>query len=190
MSIDQTTDIGERKVLQRRLKALALATLLLLPVSMTGQGAVMDPPKAVFGTWIWNAASRSGSGLDNYTCYVERLDDMGNGRVRVRDHRIRLVKGADTQTITNDFDVMFNTPIMRGNGTSTLWRITSPRSYQLMTVPANGSAPTFVVTREISADGQKMTQVGQGVVNGVTVRSEFVFDRAEGASNLGDCAIE
>ena len=55
---------------------------------------------------------------------------------------------------------------------------------------ANGSAPTFVVTREISADGQKMTQVGQGVVNGITVRSELVFDRAEGTSGLGDCSIE
>ena len=178
-----------RPRLMRRLKVLTLA-VALGHVSIAGQGTVMDPPKAVFGTWIWNAASRSGSELDNYKCYVERLDDMGNGRVRVRDHRIRIVKGADTQTITNDFDVMFNTPIMRGNGTSTLWRITSPRTYQLMTVPANGSAPTFVVTREISTDGQKMTQVGQGVVNGLTVRSEFLFDRAEETTTLGDCAIE
>ena len=58
---------------------------------------------------------------------AERLDDMGNGRVHVRDHRIRLVKGAE---------------------------------------------------------------VGQGVVNGITVRSELVFDRAEGTSGLGDCSIE
>jgi hypothetical protein len=174
----------------QRLKSLILALVVVLPIAIAGQTAVMEPPKSVFGTWIWNPASRSDSQLDNYKCYVERLDDMGNGRVRVRDHRIRLVKGADAQTITNDFDVMFNTPIMRSNGTSTLWRITSPRTYQLMTLPANGAAPTFVVTREISADGQKMTQVGQGVVNGLTVRSEFVFDRAEATSGLGECSID
>jgi hypothetical protein len=173
-----------------RLNVLILGIAVALPVSLAGQATVMEPPKSVFGTWVWNAASRSDSQLDNYKCYVERLDDMGNGRVRVRDHRIRLVKGADSQTITNDFDVMFNTPIMRNNGTSTLWRITSPRTYQLMTLPANGSAPTFVVTREISADGRKMTQVGQGVVNGLTVRSEFLFDRAEETTTSGDCAIE
>jgi hypothetical protein len=169
---------------------LSLALVVLLPVLAAGQAAVIDPPKTVFGTWIWNPASRSDSQLDNYKCYVERLDDMGNGRVRVRDHRIRLVKGGTAQVITNDFDVMFNTPIMRSNGTSTLWRITSPRTYQLMTMPANGSAPTFVVTREISADGQKMTQIGQGVVNRTSVRSELVFDRAEGTSGLGDCSID
>jgi hypothetical protein len=169
---------------------LPLALVVLLSVRPATQTAVVDPPKSVFGTWIWNPSSRAGSPLDDYKCYVERVDDMGNGRVRVRDHRVRLLKGAAGQVIKNDFDVMFNTPIMRGNGTSTLWRITSPRTYQFMTLPANGSAPTFVVTREISADGQKMTQIGQGVVNGLSVRSEFVFDRAEGTSSLGDCSIE
>ena len=138
---------------------------------------------------IWNPTSRTE--LDNYRCYIERLEDVGGGRTRVRDVRIRLVKGADPQTIRNDFDVFFNTPIQRADQTSLLWRVTGPRSYQLMTLPARGGLPTFVVTRSLSADGQRMTQVGDGVVNGLTVRSEAMFDRApDGTMRAGDCAIE
>ena len=153
------------------------------------QTPAMDPPKTIFGTWIWNAASRTD--LDNYQCYVERIDDVGGGRTRVRDYRVRLVKGASPEVIRNDFDVFFNRPIMRADQTSMLWRVTGPRSYQLMTLPAKGGLPTFVVTRDVSADGLKMTQVGQGVVNGVSVRSEATFDRApDGTTKSGDCAIE
>jgi hypothetical protein len=36
-----------------------------------------------------------------------------------------------------------------------------------------------------------MTQVGQGVVNGMSVRSEATFDRApDGTMKSGNCAIE
>lgn len=162
---------------------------MLAAAGWMAQAPAMDPPKDIFGTWIWNAASRTE--LDNYQCYVERIEDVGGGRTRVRDHRVRILKGADTQTIRNDFDVFFNTPIMRADRTSMLWRVTGPRSYQLMTLPAGGGLPTFVVTRDISADGQRMTQVGQGVVNGVTVRSEATFDRApNGTTSAGPCAIE
>lgn len=161
--------------------------VVLSPSALT-QSPAMDPPKVILGTWIWNAASRTP--VDDYQCYVERLDDVGGGRTRVRDYRIRLVKG-DRQIIRNDFDVSFNVPIMRADRTSTLWRIIGPQSYQLMTLPARGDVPTFVVTRHISTDGRKMTQFGEGVVNGVNVRSETVFDRAQdGATGSGECVIE
>jgi hypothetical protein len=166
-----------------------LAVVLVLTWPAAAQTPAIDPPKTIFGTWIWNATSRTE--LDNYQCYVERIDDVGGGRTRVRDYRIRLAKGAAPQVIRNDFDVFFNTPIMRADRTSMLWRVTGARSYQLMTLPAGGGLPTFVVTRDISSDGQKMTQVGQGLVNGVNVRSEATFDRApDGTTKSGDCAIE
>jgi hypothetical protein len=172
-----------------RLHALILAIVLGVPAFAAPQTPATAPPKEILGTWIWNPTSRTE--LDNYQCYVERIDDIGAGRTRVRDHRIRLVKGADRQVIRNDFDVFFNTPIMRADRTSMLWRITGPLSYQLMTLPARGGPPTFVVTRDISADGQRMTQVGQGVVNGVTVRSRSTFDRApDGTMSVGECTIE
>ena len=167
--------------------AVVLAVVLVRPA--VTQTPAMDPPKAIFGTWIWNPAS--GTELDNYQCYLERIDDVGGGRTRVRDHRVRRVKGASREVIRNDFDVFFNTPIMRADRTSMLWRITGARNYQLMTLAAGGGLPTFVVTRDISADGQKMTQIGEGVVNGVNVRSEAMFDRApEGTTKSGECAIE
>jgi hypothetical protein len=167
--------------------ASALAVLLSQPA--TAQTPAMAPPTAIFGTWIWNEASRTD--LDNYQCYLERIDDVGGGRTRVRDARIRLVKGSSRDVIRNDFDVFFNTPIMRADRTSMLWRVTGPRSYQLMTLPAGGGLPTFVVTRDISADGQKMTQIGAGLVNGVSVRSETTFDRApDGTTKSGECTIE
>ena len=165
----------------------ALFVVLFRPTS--AQTPAMDPPKDIFGIWIWNPASRTD--IDNYQCYIERIDDVGGGRTRVRDHRIRVVKGASPEVIRNDFDVFFNTPIMRADRTSMLWRVTGPRSYQLMTLPAKGGLPTFVVTRDLTVDGRKMTQVGQGVVNGQTVRSESTFDRApDGTTKSGECAIE
>jgi hypothetical protein len=169
--------------------ALVFATLLVPLAAPSAPSQTLDPPKEIFGTWIWNASSRTD--VDDYRCYVERLEDVGGGRARVRDSRIRLVRGAEPQTIRNDFDVFFNVPIMRADRTSMLWRVTGARSYQLMTLPAGGGLPTFVVTRDISPDGQRMTQVGAGVVNGVTVRSQAVFDRApDGTMRSGDCAIE
>ena len=173
----------------RSLHTMALAMTVGLRVLTAPQTSAIDPPKEIFGTWVWNSASRTE--LDNYQCYIERLEDVGGGRTRVRDYRIRLVKGAQAQVIRNDFDVFFNTPIMRADRTSMLWRITGPRIYQLMTLPAGGGLPTFVVTRDISADGQRMTQVAQGVVNGATVRSEAVFDRApDSTTRSGECSIE
>lgn len=172
-----------------RLHAMTLALVLSLPVPAATQTPAVAPPTEILGTWIWNPASRTE--LDNYQCYLERIEDVGAGRTRVQDHRIRLVKGANRQVIRNDFDVFFNTPIMRADGTSMLWRVTGPLSYQLMTLPARGGQPTFVVTRDISPDGQRMTQVGQGVVNGVTVRSRATFDRApDGTMRSGECSIE
>ena len=174
-------------MLTRGVSTIALAALALEPTA--AQTPVMDPPKALFGTWIWNSASRTE--LDNYQCYIERIEDVGGGRTRIRDHRVRLVKGASPDVIRNDFDVFFNVPIVRADRTSMLWRVTGPRSYQLMTLPAKGGLPTFVVTRDISADGQKMTQVAQGLVNGVNVRSEATFDRAsDGTTKSGDCAVD
>jgi len=168
---------------------MALAVILGLPTLAAAQAPALDPPKEIFGLWIWNPTSRTE--IDNYQCYVERLEDVGGGRTRVRDYRIRMVKGADRQVIQNDFDVFFNRPVLRADRTSMLWRVTGPRSYQLMTLPANGGSPTFMVTRDISADGQRMTQEGQGVVNGLTVRSTSIFDRApEGTLRSGECSLE
>jgi hypothetical protein len=168
---------------------LALALVLSVWAPAAGQTAALEPPKEIFGTWIWNPSSKTE--LDNYVCYLERIEDVGGGRTRVRDYRIRLVKGSERLVIRNDFDVFFNTPVMRPDRTSILWRITGPRHYQLMTLPARGGLPSFVVSRDISPDGQRMTQVGSGVVNGATVRSESVFNRApEGTTSSGDCSLE
>lgn len=167
---------------------MVLALLFCVPL-LARQTPVPEPPPEIFGTWIWNPTSRTA--LDNYQCYVERIEDVGGGRTRVRDHRILLVKGASAEVIRNDFDVFFNRPIPRADRTSTLWRVTGPLSYQLMTLTARGEVPTFIVTRDISPDGQRMTQVAQGTINGAPVRSTAIFDRApEGTNRSGECAID
>lgn len=171
------------------LRAMTLAIMLGLPALAAAQTPALDPPKEIFGTWLWNPTSRTA--VDNYQCYIERVEDLGGGRTRVRDHRILLVKDDAPQVFRNDFDVLFNTPIMRADRTSTLWRVTGPRSYQLMTLTARGDLPTFIITRDISPDGQRMTQVGQGVINGINVKSTAIFDRApEGTMRSGGCSIE
>ena len=64
---------------------LLVFVLGLLPLS--AQQAV---PAAIFETWIWNSQRQKiDPKLGVYRCYVEVLDDLGGGRVRMRDYRIR-----------------------------------------------------------------------------------------------------
>ena len=145
----------------------------------------IPPAPSFFGTWVWNPASQVDSQLDRYTCYIERLEDLGDGRVRMREHRIR-----GTQVIKDDVLVGFNITMKRPDGRTTTWVVRDAQSYQMTSQEADGAPAAFVVTRTISADGRRMTHIGEGVLNGLQVRNEQYFDRADGTNQSGDCAIE
>ncbi len=61
----------------------ALMTLLLLSnVVVSAQD--IPPIPDFFGTWVWSSESEIDPQLPIYQCYIERLDDLGGGRVRMR----------------------------------------------------------------------------------------------------------
>src|SRR4029078_5540069 len=87
---------------------LLVFALGLLPLS--AQQAV---PAAIFETWIWNSQRQKiDPKLGVYRCYVEVLDDIGGGRVRMRDYRIR----PDGQVVKHDVTLEFGRIYERADG--------------------------------------------------------------------------
>ena len=159
-----------------------LVMLALIAVPVSTQQAV---PATIFGTWIWNAQRQKiDSKLEVYRCYVEVLEDLGGGKLRMRDYRIR----QSGQVVRNDVTLEFGRIYGRG-GNATQWTIVGPRSYQ-MGPPDRDTSTGFVVTREIIEDGKVMRHVGEGMLNGQKIRNEQYFDRRDGPARSGDCTLE
>jgi hypothetical protein len=146
-----------------------------------------DPvPPVFFGTWIWMAAqSHADASLADYQCYVERLEDLGGGKFRLKDHRIR----RNNQVIRTDATLEFGVAVPNRSGTTSTFEVTGPRGYTI-TLKREAEV-TFVVSREISADGRTMTHIGQGTLSpgGPRVRNDFLFSRSDGAVS-GQCALD
>ena len=165
--------------------ASLLSTVVVATLSHAQQSSAAVPPE-IFGTWIWNAARENiDPKLVVYRCYVEVLDDLGGGKVRMRDHRIR----STGQVVQNDVSIEFGRVYERPGGNATQWTVTGPRSYQLGP-PNRDTATGFVVTREIIEDGKVMRHIGEGLLNGMKIRNEQYFDKVTGPAKSGDCAIE
>ena len=68
----------------RTLSAAFIAVALCVGGPASGQEVF--PPTAFFGKWIWNGQrTKVDPGLGNYRCYVEVLEELDGGRVRMRD---------------------------------------------------------------------------------------------------------
>jgi hypothetical protein len=151
-------------------------------------GAPLDstPAPSIFGTWAWNGERTTiDPTLERYRCYIERIEDLGSGTARMREHRIR----STGQSIRNDVRFTFGTVLARSNSTTFQWRLTGPTSYQMITADAQGQQ-IFVVTRDILDAGKVMRHIGEGVINGVRVRNEQYFDRRDDLYRQGECSIE
>jgi hypothetical protein len=167
----------------------SLGAIVLFGTMAFAQEKEIAPPSSFFGTWVINlSASRVDSQLREgaYKCYIERLEDLGGGKVRMREHRIREVG----EPISRDVEIAFNRPLKRPDGRTTEFRVTGPRSYQILASGADGVVTPFVVTRTISEDGRTMRHIGEGILNGLKVRNDFTFDRADGVSRSGECSID
>ncbi len=164
-----------------------MAKLLAIIIVLFGShGSVPQesttPSPVIFGTWIWNGErTKNDSQLENYRCYIEKLENLGGGMVRMRDHRIRL----SGQVVRNDTTFEFGRAYPRPSGGTSQWMMTGPLTYRM-----GRQDNAFFVTRDIIEDGKVMRHVGQGLLNGLRVRNEQYFDRTEGPARLGDCAIE
>src|SRR5689334_12354413 len=94
----------------------ALFMLALSGIQLSAQQAV---PAVIFGTWIWNVQRQKiDSKLEVYRCYVEVLEDLGGGKVRMRDYRIR----QSGQVVKNDVTLEFGR-IYAQAGNQTQWTI-------------------------------------------------------------------
>src|SRR5690348_5170510 len=146
----------------RRVTAVSPVLLMIALCHIRLSAQPVKVPAAIFGTWIWNAQRQKiDSKLEVYRCYVEVLDDLGDGKVRMRDYRIR----QNGQVVKNDATIEFERVYERG-GTSSQWTIIGPLSYQ-MGPPNRESSTGFVVTREIIEDGKVMRHIGEGLLNGM-----------------------
>ena len=126
---------GHRRM--HRLNVLILGVLVALPVSLAGQasrhesaevrvrhGSGILPPEATLSSTATSATSSASKRHRRRWRYL------------VRDHRIRLVKGADSQRIQRRRRNV-DTPIMRSNRYSdALAECVARRTYQLMTLPS------------------------------------------------------
>ena len=167
----------------RRL-ASALMISALSCVQLSAQQP-MTVPAAIFGTWVWNAQRQKiDSKLEVYRCYVEVLDDLGDGKVRMRDYRVR----QSGQVVKNDATIEFGRVYERA-GIASQWTIVGPLSYQ-MGPPNRDTATGFVVTREIIEGGKVMRHIGEGLLNGMRIRNEQYFDRVEGPAKSGECVVQ
>jgi len=166
---------------------LAAAVLLGMGLNSASSAQSEFSPAPFFGTWIWNGErAKIDPTLVNYRCYVEVLQDLGGGKVRMRDHRIR----KDGQVIQNDVTLEFNRILTRKDGSRSQWLITGPLTYR-MGPPDQDSRTAFIVTREIIEGGKVMKHVGEGVLNGVPgIRNEQYFERTTGPARSGDCVVE
>jgi hypothetical protein len=171
-------------VLSTRSVAAIIAVVLCIS-SATGAQTV-SPPAAFFGTWIWNGQrTKIDPRLEVYRCYVEVLDDLGGGNIRMRDYRIR----QSGQVVKNDVTLEFGRIYERPGG-ATQWTITGPTTYR-MGPPDQDSRTAFIVTREIIEGGRVMKHVGEGVLNGTSgIRNEQYFDKSDGPAKSGACVIE
>jgi len=170
---------------QLRRYAMVGSGLLVLALGLVPLSAQQAVPSAIFGTWIWNAQRQKiDSKLEVYRCYVEVLDDLGGGKLRMRDYRIR----QNGQIVKNDVTLEFGR-IYERTGGATQWTIVGPQSYQ-MGPPNRDTSTGFVVTREIVEGGRVMRHVGEGMLNGMRIKNEQYFDKVDGAAKSGDCVIE
>ena len=143
-------------------------------------------PSVLFGTWIWMAEqSHTDASLGEYQCYVERLEDLGGGKFRLKDHRIR----RNSQVVRTDATLQFGVAVPNRSGTTSTFEVTGPRSYTI-TLKREAEV-TFVVSREISADGRTMHHIGQGTLSpgGPRVRNDFLFSRTDRGVS-GQCALD
>ena len=165
--------------------AMVGSGLLLLALSLVPLAAQQSVPVAIFGTWVWNAQRQKiDSKLEVYRCYVEVLEDLGGGKVRMRDYRIRL----SGQVVKNDVTLEFGR-IYERTGNATQWTVVGPQSYQ-MGPPGRDTSTGFVGTREIIESGKVMRHIGEGMLDGLKIRNEQYFDKIDGPAKSGDCAIE
>jgi hypothetical protein len=170
------------------IRARSVVTVVLCVTSTHAQENVIQPSKSFFGTWVYNVTSSSPDPqLGSYKCYIERLEDLGNGKVRMREHRIR---GNDNQQIRNDVEIAFNRSLTRSDGRKVEFRVTGRHTYQILGTAADGTPSGFVVTRTISDDGGQMKHVGEGTLKGEQLKNNFTFDRADSTSRSGECSIE
>jgi len=166
---------------------VAIVLICQRPGYLLAQSESRAVPAVFFGTWIWTAEqSHADPTLVDYECYIERLDDLGGSRFRLKDHRIRRTG----QVIRTDAPLQFGVAVANRTGTTSTFDVTGPRSYTITL--RNASAVTFVVTREISADGRTMHHVGEGtlVPGGPHVRNDFLFTRSDGTVTAGRCSLE
>ena len=167
---------------------LVVVTLTVMCLGSTSSAQTEFSPAPFFGKWIWNGqrAKIDPKLDDSYRCYVEVLDDLGGGKVRMRDYRIR----TSGQVIQNDVTLEFNRILTRRDGSQSQWLITGPLTYR-MGPPDRDSRTAFIVTREIIEGGKVMKHLGEGVLNGMPgIRNEQYFERTTGPARSGDCVVE
>lgn len=147
-----------------RLQAFAAAFVaLMLPA------AAADP---VFGTWTWIPDGDAAAVPDK--CYVTSLEDLGNGKFRETSTRVRTNGAVVKQDTVSAFDG-FDHPSGLGDGMTAAFNRIDANRYAITLKKSGKSLAT--VMRTVSADGNAMTQVVNGSVDGKPFSEIQVFAR-------------
>ncbi len=143
---------------------LALAAAIVV---MTAPAVAADP---IYGTWTW--LPQGNAGPDK--CYVTSLEDLGNGKFRETSTRVRLNGEVVKQDTVSAFDG-FDHPSGMGNGMTAAFNRVDANRYAITLKKAGQSLAT--VMRTVSPDGNTMTQMVNGTMNGKPFSETQVFVR-------------
>jgi hypothetical protein len=146
------------------LRSIALA-LLALTVP-----AAADP---LFGTWTLVSQANSAA-ADR--CYVTSLEDLGNGKFHETSTRVRFSGEVVKQDTISAFDGADHPSGLGAGITAAFDRIDQNR--YVILVKKDGVNFTTVM-RTVSDDGNSMTQVANGSVNGKPFSETLVFARKD-----------
>jgi hypothetical protein len=146
---------------------------LAAAVALTGAGSAGD---AGFGDWRLDPARTAGSSAQTYTCYVERLDDLGNGKFRETSTRVRADGSVIRQETVSAFDGGDRANGL-GDGQTTAFTRIDDRRYAMVFKDHGKGLGTAM--RTISGDGGTMTHVGNGTLKGKPFRETLVFAHEE-----------